>query len=158
MPWWGWIVLGAALLAAESVVDAQFFLVFFGAAALITGALAALGLAGPVWLQWTIFGALCVVGALTFRRRLYERIRSSAGEVGQSTVGELAVVREPIAPAGADRWSCAARSGARTTPAPRRSPRARPRAWRASPASSSSSTATPDPEPAQEDPGWTRSS
>ena len=36
MPWWGWIVLGAALLAAESVVDAQFFLVFFGAAALIS--------------------------------------------------------------------------------------------------------------------------
>ncbi|MBM4337305.1 MAG: NfeD family protein [Deltaproteobacteria bacterium] len=100
MPWWGWIVLGAALLAAESVVDAQFFLVFFGAAALITGALAALGLAGPVWLQWTIFGALCVVGAATFRRRLYARIRSSAGEVGQSTVGELAVAREPIAPGG----------------------------------------------------------
>ena len=100
MPWWGWIVLGAALLAAESVVDAQFFLVFFGAAALITGTLAALGLAGPVWLQWTIFGALCVVGAATFRRRLYARIRSSASEVGQSTVGELAVVREPIAPGG----------------------------------------------------------
>lgn len=100
MPWWGWIVAGAVLLAAESVVDAQFYLVFFGAAAMITGALAALGLAGPVWLEWTIFGALCVVGALTFRRRLYARIRSSVGEVGQSTVGELAVAREPIAPGG----------------------------------------------------------
>lgn len=100
MPWWGWIVVGAALLGAEMVVDAQFYLIFFGAAALITGALAALGLAGPVWLQWTIFGVLCVVGAATFRGRMYALLRRGDGEVGQSTVGEIAVAREPIRPGG----------------------------------------------------------
>jgi membrane protein implicated in regulation of membrane protease activity len=100
MPWWGWIVVGAALLGAETIVDAQFYLVFFGAAALLTGALAALGLAGPVWLQWTIFGVLSVAGAATFRRRMYGLIRRNYGEVGQGTVGELAVAREPIAPGG----------------------------------------------------------
>ncbi len=100
MPWWGWIVVGAALLGAETIVDAQFFLVFFGAAALITGALTALGLAGPVWLQWTIFGVLSVVGAATFRRRIYGMIPRSYGEVGQGTVGEFAVARESIAPGG----------------------------------------------------------
>jgi membrane protein implicated in regulation of membrane protease activity len=100
MPWWGWIVVGAALLGAETIVDAQFYLVFFGAAALLTGALAALGLAGPVWLQWAIFGVLSVAGAATFRRRMYGLIRRNYGEVGQGTVGELAVAREPIAPGG----------------------------------------------------------
>jgi membrane protein implicated in regulation of membrane protease activity len=97
MPWWGWIVVGAALLGAETIVDAQFYLVFFGAAALVTGVLGALGIAGPIWLQWAIFGALCVVGAATFRRRLYERIRRSGGEVPTGVVGEWAVAREPIA-------------------------------------------------------------
>jgi len=99
MPWWGWIVVGAALLGAETLVDAQFYLVFFGVAAIVTGALAALGIAGPAWLQWAIFGVLCVAGAAAFRRRFYGMIRRSYGEVGQGTVGELAVAREPI-PAG----------------------------------------------------------
>lgn len=100
MPWWGWIVVGAALLGAETIVDAQFYLVFFGAAALATGALAALGLAGPAWLQWAIFGALCIAGTAGFRRRLYGTLRRSDIEVSQGTVGELAVAREPIAPGG----------------------------------------------------------
>jgi membrane protein implicated in regulation of membrane protease activity len=103
MPWWGWIVVGAALLGAETIVDAQFYLVFFGAAALLTGALSALGLAGPVWLQWAIFGVLCVGGAATFRRRVYGLIRQSHGDVSQGTIGELAIAREPIAPGGRGR-------------------------------------------------------
>ena len=37
MPFWGWIVVGAALLGAETVVNAQFYLVFLGGAALATG-------------------------------------------------------------------------------------------------------------------------
>jgi len=98
MPWWGWIVVGAALLGAETVVDAQFYLVFFGVAALVTGALTAVGLAEPTWMQWAIFGVLCAAGAATFRRRLYGMLRKSYAEVGQGTVGELAVARAPIAP------------------------------------------------------------
>ena len=31
MPWWAWIVVGAFLLASElALIDAQFYLVFFG--------------------------------------------------------------------------------------------------------------------------------
>ncbi len=98
MPWWGWIVVGAALLGAETLVDTQFYLVFFGIAALATGVLAALGIAGPVWLQWALFGVLCVAFTLAFRRRLYARIRKTYGHVSQGTVGELAIAREAIAP------------------------------------------------------------
>ena len=98
MPWWGWIVVGAALLGAETIVDAQFYLVFFGVAAFATGALTAAGLAEPAWLQWSIFGALCVAGATTFRQRLYGMLRRSGVEVGQGTVGELATARSAIAP------------------------------------------------------------
>jgi membrane protein implicated in regulation of membrane protease activity len=98
MPWWGWIVVGAALLAGEMVVDTQFYLVFFGVAALVTGGLAMLGLTGPAWLQWAIFGALCVAGTLGFRRRLYGMLRAGAVEVSQGTVGELAIARSEIAP------------------------------------------------------------
>ncbi len=98
MPWWGWIVVGAALLGAETIVDTQFYLVFFGVAALVTGGLALLGLTGPAWLQWAIFGALCVAGALGFRRRLYGMLRRGDAFVSQGTVGELAVARGAIAP------------------------------------------------------------
>ena len=98
MPWWGWIVVGAALLGAETIVDAQFYLVFFGVAALVTGTLTALGLTQPAWLQWAVFGVLCLVGESIFRRRVYGMIRRSYGVVHSGTVGELAVAREPIAP------------------------------------------------------------
>jgi membrane protein implicated in regulation of membrane protease activity len=100
MPWWGWIVVGAALLGAETIVDAQFFLIFFGVAALVTGALTAAGITEPVWLQWASFGVLCVVGAAGFRKRVYGLVRPAYGDVSQGTVGELAVARDAIAPGG----------------------------------------------------------
>jgi membrane protein implicated in regulation of membrane protease activity len=93
------MVVGAALLGAEMVVDTSFYLVFFGIAALLTGVLAWLGVLGPEWAQWLGFGVLSVIGALTFRRRLYAMLRKTYGEVGTGTVGELAVARDPI-PAG----------------------------------------------------------
>ena len=38
MPWWGWIVVGVVLLAAELLaIEAQFYLVLLGVAALLTG-------------------------------------------------------------------------------------------------------------------------
>ena len=37
MIWWQWVVLGALLLGAETVVDTGFYLVFIGAAAVAMG-------------------------------------------------------------------------------------------------------------------------
>ena len=38
MSWWGWIIAGAILLGAElAYVNAQFYLVFIGSAAIVVG-------------------------------------------------------------------------------------------------------------------------
>ena len=38
MTWWGWIIAGAILLGAElTFVNAQFYLVFIGSAAILVG-------------------------------------------------------------------------------------------------------------------------
>ncbi|HTO06893.1 MAG TPA: NfeD family protein [Myxococcota bacterium] len=100
MPFWGWIVVGAALLAAETLVDAQFYFVFLGAAAIATGVLALLfGPLAPA-VGWALFGVLAIAGTAGFRRRVYQRLRGAAGEVSQGTVGELAIAREAIPPGG----------------------------------------------------------
>ena len=104
MPFWGWIVVGAVLLAAEmTVVDAQFYLVFVGVAALATGGV--VWVAGPFApaVDWALFGALCVLFLTAFRGRVYARIRRVDGEVSQGTVGEIAIAREVIAPGGRGR-------------------------------------------------------
>ena len=45
MQWWAWIAVGAILLGSElAFVDAQFYLVFIGAAALVVGFLDLAGL------------------------------------------------------------------------------------------------------------------
>lgn len=93
MPWWAWIVLGVFLLGAElTLIDAQFYLVFIGAAALIVGALGLGGIALPDWLQWLTFAALSVVSMMLFRQKVYELVRRHAGHVDVGPAGEHVVV------------------------------------------------------------------
>ena len=100
MIWWGWVLLGAGLLALElTLIDAQFYLVFVGAAAVIVGfADRFLGGIAPE-LQWLGFGVLSVVGVLTFRKTIYQRIRGEptvARETGP--VGHEFGLPESLAP------------------------------------------------------------
>ena len=45
MQWWTWFVLGTLLLAIELfAIDAQFFLIFIGAAAIVVGLIGMLGI------------------------------------------------------------------------------------------------------------------
>jgi membrane protein implicated in regulation of membrane protease activity len=82
MPWYGWIILGAALLGTEMfVIDAQFYLVFFGFSALIVGALDLAGVTLPAPGQWLLMGVLAIVLLVTFRKRLYQRVRRVEGTV-----------------------------------------------------------------------------
>lgn len=102
MPWWGWIVVGAVLLAAEVFVPTDFFLVFLGLSALIVGLFGLLGVEGPVWAQWLGFAALAVGTLVFFRGWLRSRVRP-ASRVDDTLVGETAIAQEPIAPGGAGR-------------------------------------------------------
>jgi hypothetical protein len=107
MNWWGWIIAGAILLGAETTfVNAEFYLVFIGSAAILTGlATAALPLAS--WLQWALFALLAVVSMVTFRRRVYERVHGSLPAVSIGPAGGLITLKEALA-AGA---SCQAEYG-----------------------------------------------
>jgi membrane protein implicated in regulation of membrane protease activity len=100
MPWWGWIVCGVVLLVGEMVADAQFYLVFLGAAAVLVGLLGFAGLSGGVAMQWAIFGVLAIVLLVGFRARVYGKLRGgAAGAPGyEDIVGEIATVRSDIGP------------------------------------------------------------
>ncbi len=88
MPWWGWMVVGMLLLAAELfIVEADFFLVFLGVAAILTGLL---GLAVPAlaeWVQWLIFAALALTAMLLFRKRVYRLLRREMPDMPNDMVG-----------------------------------------------------------------------
>lgn len=77
MTWWGWVIAGAILLGGELFfVNAQFYLVFVGSAAILVG-LATLMVPLAEWLQWGLFAALAVVSMVTFRSRIYQRFRGA---------------------------------------------------------------------------------
>jgi hypothetical protein len=79
MSWWSWVVGGAILLGAElAFVDAQFYLVFVGAAAIIVGLIAAVSEIAA-WAQWLVFAILAIVSMVTFRARIYDRLRRAPG-------------------------------------------------------------------------------
>src|SRR5258708_32167809 len=76
MYWWAWIAVGAILLGSElAFVDAQFYLVFVGAAAFVVGMLQLSGLAMPEWLQWVGFAVLGAASGVTFGRRVLGMMR-----------------------------------------------------------------------------------
>jgi membrane protein implicated in regulation of membrane protease activity len=65
MDWWIWVLVGFACLVAEVVIPGGVVLLFFGAAALVLGAIVAAGLGGPLWFQLLEFSYLSVVSLLT---------------------------------------------------------------------------------------------
>ena len=100
MPWWGWITIGALLLAAEmTVVDLEFYLVFLGASAFIVGLLGMAGVPMPIWLQWIVFAVLAVASLVYFRQRIYKKLRPPPdAEIREGVEGDLAIASAPIGP------------------------------------------------------------
>ncbi len=100
MPWWAWMVLGIGLLGVEMfVIDAQFYLVFIGLSAAVVGLLGLFGVDLPEWAQWLVFSALAVAAMVGFRKRLYEKVRGSAGHVDERlTVGDRVLVTARLEP------------------------------------------------------------
>jgi membrane protein implicated in regulation of membrane protease activity len=98
MIWWGWVAAGAILLGAElAFVNTQFYFVFIGGAAIITGGVAALVPGFEGWMQWALFALLMIVSMVVFRRRLHDLVKghpSAAVDAGPVAGG---VVTLPVA-------------------------------------------------------------
>lgn len=100
MVWWYWLFLGLALAGAEMAAPGGFYLLFFGIAALVVGALAGTGLVETAWLQWLLFSGLAVVSLLLFRGpllRLMQEHERHAKPV-DTMVGEIAILIENVPP------------------------------------------------------------
>ena len=99
MDWWAWIAVGAVLLGSElGFVDAQFYLVFVGGSALVVGFLDLAGLLPAVWMQWLLFAALAAFSMVTFRRRIYDRLRRKLPDMKQGPVGATVVLTAALPP------------------------------------------------------------
>lgn len=105
MPWWSWMLFGAALLAVEMMLPGSFFVLFFGVGAILVGLLAGSGAIAEPWLEWLLFSVFSVGSLVVFRSRLLERFtRSHASAVGTETyVGDTATLTEDLEPGGVGR-------------------------------------------------------
>ena len=87
MEWWSWCILGVVLLGIELfAVDAQFYLVFAGLAALIVGLLGLGGIDLPLWAQWLSFAVLAIATMFTVRRQIYLKLMNKPS-LGKITTG-----------------------------------------------------------------------
>ena len=100
MPWWAWVIVGAILLGSElSFIDAQFYLVFVGTAALLVGMLGLGGVSMPDWMQWLVFAVLSIASLVLFRRRIYELLRKQTPHIlDHGIAGEHVIVPTDLLP------------------------------------------------------------
>lgn len=100
MQWWQWVVIGALLLSAEMfLIDAQFYLVFLGAAAVTVGFADWLGLNLPGSAQWLLFAVLAVIALVTFRKRAYRYLRKPIDAVPEVlNIGDRVQLPAPLEP------------------------------------------------------------
>jgi hypothetical protein len=98
MVWWYWIFLGLALAGAEMLSPGGFYLLFFGIASIIVGALAGMGVVTAEWLQWLLFSVLAVLSLLLLRGPLLRMAQRQPAQEMDSMVGETAVLMEDLQP------------------------------------------------------------
>ncbi len=97
MAWWSWIVFGVALLVGEILTPGTFFIIFFGFAALLTGAVVGLLTEVPPWMDWILFSCASIVGLLFFRGRLVNMLGASpTRDDTDSLVGQQGTAAEEI--------------------------------------------------------------
>lgn len=91
--WWVWAVVGVLLLAAELfLVEADFFLVFLGVSAILTGLLALAFPSLPDWAAWLSFAVLAVVSLAFFRKRAYRLFRREVPDLEDDMLREQLVL------------------------------------------------------------------
>ena len=100
MAWWSWGILGMALLCVELLaVDAQFYLVLAGVAAILVGLLGLVGIDLPVYGQWLLFAVLAIATMFTVRGRIYGALMSNPklGKIS-TDLDQHVVVTQELAP------------------------------------------------------------
>lgn len=99
MPWWGWMVIGSILLGAElAVIEAEFFLVFLGVSAVLTGVGVLLAPGLPVWSQWIGFASISLLSMVFFRKRVYGKLRPEVPDLPHDMAGDRVRVDQALAP------------------------------------------------------------
>ena len=100
MAWWSWGILGMALLCIELLaVDAQFYLVLAGVAAILVGLLGLVGIDLPVYGQWLLFAVLAIATMFTVRGKIYGKLMSNPrlGKI-DTDVDQRVVVTQTLPP------------------------------------------------------------
>jgi inner membrane protein len=104
MAWWGWCILGAVVVGIELLaVDAQFYLIFAGVAAVTVGLLGLVGLELPVAGQWLLFAVLAVTAMFTLRRPIYAKLMNRPFANVSTDVDQRIVLTQELAPGNACR-------------------------------------------------------
>ncbi len=99
MAWWSWCILGVVLLGVELLaLDAQFYLVFAGLAALLLGLLGFLGIELPVTVQWLAFATLAIASMFTLRRQIYLKLMARPLGKVSGDVDKDVLVTQDLAP------------------------------------------------------------
>ncbi|MEY4761666.1 MAG: hypothetical protein RLZZ200_1522 [Pseudomonadota bacterium] len=95
-----WMIAGILLFAIEmAVIDAQFYLVFMGASALLVGVVEWAGLSLSGAGQWLLFAVLSLVAMLGFRKRLYTHLRTPRDPLPDASgVGERVRLPQALPP------------------------------------------------------------
>jgi membrane protein implicated in regulation of membrane protease activity len=99
MAWWSWCILGVVLFGVEvAVVDAQFYLIFAGLAAVVVGLLTLVGIEMAPWVQWLTFAVLAVVAMFTLRKPIYAKFMSKPLGTVATDVDQRVVLAQELAP------------------------------------------------------------
>lgn len=100
MIWWLWLFLGLILLGIEVMTPGGFYILFFGLAALVVGALAGLQILQSEWVQWLLFSLLSVGSLMIFRDPLRRLANADAlkDDRVDSLIGESVLVLDSLGP------------------------------------------------------------
>jgi membrane protein implicated in regulation of membrane protease activity len=98
MIWWYWMFLGLALVGAEMASPGGFYLLFFGIAAVMVGALTGLDVITADWLQWLLFSIVAILSLLLLRGPLIRLTQRHPPQAMDTMVGESAILLDELQP------------------------------------------------------------
>jgi len=101
MAWWIWILIGLSLFVVEVFIPTDFFMFFFGLAALVVGVGAVAEVLPSLWIQSVSFAIVAVASVAFLRRPLSNRLSSpdGPGRAGE-LVGDCVVLTQDLEPGG----------------------------------------------------------